>query len=105
MKAIAGRPHVQGSGAGLGLETTREMLTGGSGLLPIRALWDRLDVGKWIDTKLSWSRKEYWPSLLIEQWILLLLYGGDRMDHLPMLKSGRIDRLFGWKAVVAPTTF
>jgi hypothetical protein len=81
------------------------MLTGGSGLLPIRALWDRLDVGKWIDTKLSWSRKEYWPSLLIEQWILLLLYGGDRMDHLPMLKSGGIDRLFGWKAVVAPTTF
>ena len=45
------------------------------------------------------------PSLMVELWIALLLYGGGRMDDLRLLSGRGVRRLFGWKAVPDPTTF
>jgi hypothetical protein len=104
MKAIPARPHVQGSRTGIEIETTREELTDGAGLAPFRAVWDRLGLGRVVDQLLG-RRGRYQPSLLVEQWLMLLLYGGTSMDHLPLLESRGVRSLFGWRAVVDPTTF
>lgn len=85
--------------------TTGEMLTDGAGLLPLRGVWDRLEVGAFLDGKLSWMGGRYRPALLMEQWLMLLIYGGGCMDHLPWLESRGLQAIFGWEAVAHPTTF
>jgi hypothetical protein len=99
------RPHVQGSAASIEVETTSEQLTDAAGLVPFRMAWDRLGVGRYLDEALANLGGSYRPSLYAEQWLALLQYGGDRMDHLPLLESRGVQTLFGWKAVVDPTTF
>jgi hypothetical protein len=105
MKAIPGRPHVQGSAAGIELETTAEQLTDGAGLVPFRMAWDQLGLGGYLDQALAGVGGTYRPSMHVEQWMALLLYGGDRMDHLPLLERRGVQALFGWRSVVDPTTF
>lgn len=105
MKAIPGRPHVQGSAAAIAVETTSEQLTDGAGLVPFRVAWDRLGLGRYLDRALEGVGGTYRPSMHAEQWMALLLYGGHCMDHLPLLESRGVQALFGWKAVVDPTTF
>jgi hypothetical protein len=105
MKVIPARPHVQGSACGIEVETTGEQLTDAAGLAAFRAAWDRLGLGAWLDEALAGLGGHYRPSLHVEQWIALLLYGGHSMDHLPQLESRGVQALFGWKAVVDPTTF
>jgi hypothetical protein len=102
---IASRPHVQGAPAPLRLRHSAGELTDGGGLLLVRRLWDRLGLGRRIDTEAAWLRGDYRPSLLVELWIVLLLYGGGCMDDLRLLSGRGIRRLFGWKAVPNPTTF
>jgi hypothetical protein len=105
MKGIPPRPYVQGSAAGLALETTEEQLTDGAGLAPFRALWDRLGLGAHLDGVLGWVSGRYRPALHVEQWLTMLQYGGTHMDHLPLLETRGVRALFGWKKVVDPTTF
>ena len=105
MQAIPVRPHVQGSAAAIQVETTRAGLTDAAGLLPVRAAWDRLGVGAWLDDALAWIGGRYQPSLHVEQWVALLLYGGHCMDHLPLLAVRGVQGLFGWERVVDPTSF
>ena len=105
MQAIPARPHVQGSSAALVLETTEERLTDAAGLVPFRALWDRLGMGAHLDEVLAWMPGRYRPALHIEQWLMLLLYGGTHMDHLPLLEARGVAALFGWNTVVDPTSF
>jgi hypothetical protein len=102
---IASRPHVQGASAPLRLRHSAGDLTDGAGLLLVRRLWDRLGMGDWIDREASWLRGRFRPSLMVELWTVLLLYGGGSMDHLRWLKGRGIRRLFGWVAVPDPTTF
>ncbi|HLL47456.1 MAG TPA: transposase, partial [Longimicrobiaceae bacterium] len=80
-------------------------LSDGGGLLLLRRLWDRLGLGERIDTEAAWLRGQYRPSLMVELWIVLLLYGGGCMDDLRLLGGRGIRRLFGWKALPDPTTF
>ena len=105
MKAISARPHVQGSACAIEVETTREQLTDAAGLAPFRMAWDGLGIGAYLDEALSGVGGRYRPSLLAEQWIALLQYGGSCMDHLPLLASRGVQTLFGWDGVVDPTTF
>lgn len=105
MKAISTRPHVQGSAAAIEVGTTSEQLTDAAGLVPFRMTWDRLGIGRYMDEALAGIGGTYRPSLHMEQWMALLLYGGHCMDHLPLLESRGVQALFGWKAVVDPTTF
>jgi hypothetical protein len=79
--------------------------TDGGGLLLVRRLWDRLGVGQTIDTEAAWLRGDYRPSLLVELWVVLLLYGGGCMDDLRLLSGRGLRRLFGWRGVPDPTTF
>lgn len=102
---IAPRPHVQGASAPLRLRHSAGELTDGGGLLLVRRLWDRLGLGQRIDTEAAWLRGEYRPSLMVELWIVLLLYGGGCMEDLRLLGGRGIRRLFGWKALPDPTTF
>lgn len=102
---IASRPHVQGASAPLRLRHSAGELTDGGGVLLVRRLWDRLGLGQRIDTEATWLRGDYRPSLLVELWIVLLLYGGGSMDDLRLLSGRGLRRLFGWKAVPDPTTF
>lgn len=105
MKAIARRPHVQGSAAAIEVETTTERLTDAAGLVPFRGAWDRLGLGRSLDRALSGMGGSYRPSLHVEQWMALLLQGGSSMEHLRQLESRGVRTLFGWKSVVDPTTF
>lgn len=105
MKAISARPHIQGSASAIEVETTSEQLTDAAGLAPFRLVWDQLGIGAALDAGLSKVGGRYRPSLHAEQWITLLQYGGSCMDHLPLLESRGVQALFGWKAVVDPTTF
>jgi len=105
MKAIAARPHVQGSESVIEVETTSEQLTDAAGLAPFRMAWDRLGIGAYLDEALAEVGGRYRPSLHAEQWVTLLQYGGSCMDHLPLLESQGVQTLFGWKVVVDPTTF
>jgi hypothetical protein len=102
---ISSRRHVRGASAPLRLRHSAGDLTDGGGLLLVRRLWDRLGLGQRIDTESAWLRGEYRSSLLVELWIVLLLYGGGCMDDLRLLGGRGIRRLFGWKAVPDPTTF
>lgn len=71
----------------------------------IRGLWDRLGLGKWIDQRTGHLAGDYRPSLMVEVWIVLLLYGGGVLDDLPLLARRHVRRLFGWKRVPDATTF
>jgi hypothetical protein len=105
MKGIPARPHVQGSAAAIAVERTSAGLTDAAGLVLLRAALDRLGVGAWLDQALGWVGGRYRPSLHVEQWMTLLLYGGHCMDHLPLLGMRGVQRLFGWERVVDPTSF
>jgi hypothetical protein len=96
---------VQGIAAPLRLRHSAGELTDGGGLLLLRRLWDRLGLGQAIDEQSGWLAGEYRPSLLVELWVVLLLYGGGCMDDLALLRGRGVRRLFGWKAVPNPTTF
>lgn len=96
---------MQGSPAPLRLRHSAGELTDGAGLLLLRGLWDRLELGQRIDTEAAWLRGHYRPSLMVELWVMLLLYGGGCMDDLQLLGGRGIRRLFGWKTVPDPTTF
>jgi len=96
---------VQGRAAPLRLRHSAGELTDGAGLLLLRRLWDRLGLGERLDTQASWLGGAYRPSLMVELWVVLLLYGGGSMDDLRWLAGRGIRRLFGWRSVPDATTF
>ncbi len=96
---------MQGRAAPLRLRHSAGELTDGAGLLLLRRLWDRLGLGQRLDTEAAWLRGAYRPSLMVELWIVLLLYGGGCMDDLRLLGGRGIRRLFGWKGLPDPTTY
>jgi hypothetical protein len=96
---------VQGSSAPLRVRHSAGELTDGGGLLLVRRLWDRLGLGGWLDDEATWLTGLFRPSLLVEIWVVLLLYGGGRMEDLRLLSGRGIRRLFGWRAVPDPSTF
>lgn len=102
---ISPRPHVQGETAPLRLRHSARNLTDGGGLVLVRKLWDRLGVGEWIDARTEAIAGRFRPSLMVEVWTVLLLYGGGVLDDLPLLARRSVRRLFGWKRVPDPTTF
>lgn len=71
----------------------------------LRRLWDRLDLGTWIDEEAGEVGGLYRPSLMVELWIALLWFGGGWMSDLKLLAARGIRRIFGWTAVPDPTTF
>jgi len=102
---IVSRPHVQGAARPLRLAHNAQGLTDGAGLLLVRQLWDRLQLGARIDRRTVDVDRRYRSSLFIEVWIALLLYGGGVLDDLPRLAARGVARLFGWRTVPDPTTF
>lgn len=102
---IESRPHVQGNSAPLRLRHSAGELTDGGGLLLLRRTWDLLEIGSWLDRRTSELPGRFRPSLMVELWVVLLLYGGGWMDDLKRLGRRGIRRLFGWKAVPDPTTY
>ncbi len=102
---IPPRPHVQGDAAPLRLRHSARNLTDGGGLVLIRKLWDRLRLGEWIDHRTAAVPGRFRPSLMVEVWTVLLLYGGGVLDDLPLLSCRGIRSLFGWERVPDPTTF
>lgn len=102
--AIPSRPHVQGCSAPIRLRHSAGELSDGAGLLLLRRLWDRLGLGERIDASTRTLGGRFRSSLLIEQWIVLLLYGGGVLEDLHLLRSRGLRRLFGWAAVADPTT-
>ena len=102
---ISSRPHVQGDASALRLRHSARNLTDGGGLILIRRLWDALALGSWIDRQSGGLAGFFRPSLMVEVWVVLLLYGGRAMDDLPLLDRRGIRRLFGWTRLPDPTTF
>jgi hypothetical protein len=102
---ISKRQHVQGDGEALRLRRSAGELTDAAGLLLVRKLWDRMGLGDWLDQQGSGIRGRYRPSLMVEAWVALMLYGGRGMDDLPRLAKRGVRRLFGWKSVPDPTTY
>jgi len=105
MDGISSRPRVQGDPSSLPLRQSGQPLTDGAGLLTLRSLWDRLDLGSWLDDRLDDLPGRFRPSLMVELWIALLWYGGGWLSALRLLKRRGIRRLFGWARVPVPTTF
>ena len=102
---IPSRPHLQGDPAPLRLRHSARKLTDGAGLVLLRRLWDRWDLGAWLDRRTAELGGRYRPSLMVEVWTALLLYGGGWMDDLKRLAARGVRRAFGWAAVPDPTTF
>jgi hypothetical protein len=102
---IAKRPHIQGSATALRLRHSSGELSDGTGLLLVRRLWDQLGAGRWIDAEAAQLGGHFRPSLMVEVWVSLLLFGGGAMDDLRLLKLRGVRRLFGWARVPDPTTF
>jgi hypothetical protein len=102
---IESRPHVQGTGSPLRLRHSSGELTDGGGLLLIRRMWDQLGIGVWLENRTRGIGGRFRPALMIEVWVILLLYGGGAMDDLRVLRARGIRRLFGWRAIPDPTTF
>lgn len=102
---IDSRPHIQGCSAPVRLRHSSGELTDGGGLVLVRRLWDQLGIGRWLDSQSRWMTGRFRPSLMIEQWVVLLLYGGGVMDDLTLLRARGVRRLFGWTAIADPTTF
>ena len=99
------RPHVQGSAQPLRVRHSARNLTDGGGLVLVRKLFDRLGLGGWIDCRTGKEKGFFRPSLMVEVWVVLLLYGGGVMDDLPLLERRGVRRIFGWVRVPHPTTF
>ena len=102
---IDSRPHVQGSAAPIRLRHSARNLTDGGGLIVFRRLWDALELGAMIDRGAQAVGGFFRPSLMVEVWLVLLLYGGQVLDDLPLLDRRGIRRLFGWVRVPDPTSF
>ena len=99
------RPHVQGCGQPLRVRHSARNLTDGGGLVLVRKLFDRFGLGGWIDCRTGKEKGFFRPSLMVEAWVVLLLYGGGVMDDLPLLDRRGVRRIFGWVRVPDPTTF
>ncbi len=99
------RPHVQGSPAAPGVRGGGVRITDAGGLVVVRRLWDALGLGRWIDDRTGNVPGRYRPSLMVELWVALLLYGGGVMDDLPLLERRGVRRIFGWRRVPHPATF
>lgn len=95
---------MQGSAGRLELGQSAGELTDGAGLVLIRRLWDGLGLGAQLDARGSWLGGRFRPSLMVEVWVALLLYGGSCMDHLPLLGRRGVRRIFGWRAIPDATT-
>jgi hypothetical protein len=95
---------VQGATRPLRLTHNAHDLTDGAGLLLLRQLWDRLDLGARIDQRTAEVDRRYRSSLFVELWLAVLLYGGGVLDDLPRVAARGLARLFGWRAVPDPTT-
>lgn len=102
---IDSRAHVQGTAAALRLRHSARNLTDAGGLVVIRRLWDTLDLGSMIDRGAQAVGGFFRPSLMVEVWVVLLLYGGRVLDDLPLLDRRGVRRLFGWVRVPDPTSF
>ncbi len=102
---IDSRPHVQGIPAPLRVRHSAGDLTDGGGLILIRRLWDALSLGSMIDRDARGVGGFFRPSLMVEVWVVLLLYGGRVLDDLPLLERRSVRRLFGWVRVPDPTIF
>ena len=102
---IPSRPHLQGDSAPLRLRHSAREVTDGGGLVVLRRLWDRWEVGSWLDRRAAGVAGHYRPSLMVEAWAALLFYGGGWMDDLALLAARGVRRLFGWERVPDPTTF
>ena len=96
---------MQGSAAALGLSGSGGRLTDAGGLVVVRRLWDALGLGRRIDRGAASVPGRYRPSLMVELWVVLLLYGGGVMDELPLLERRGVRRIFGWARVPHPATF
>ena len=105
MERILARPHVQGDRSALELSEGETQLTDAAGLLQLRSLVDELKLGAWLDAQEIGGQEQYRPSLMVELWCGLLLYGGSHMDHLEWAEARGLRELFGWEAVPDPTTF
>jgi hypothetical protein len=81
-KHIPARPFVQGSSAPIRMRPDGGSLTDGAGLVAIRGLWDRLDLGRWLGARSIDCPGLYRPPLMVELWVMLLLYGGGWLDDL-----------------------
>lgn len=104
-KHIPSRPLVQGSPAPIHLRWGGSDLTDGAGLTLLRALWDRLNLTRWIESRTLHVPGLYRPSLMVELWVALLFYGGGWIEDLGWMERRNVRRLFGWAAVPNPTTF
>lgn len=102
---IPSRPHVQGSSAPLRLRHSARNLTDAAGLVLVRRLWDQFGLAERIDARSTGVAGLFRPSLMVELWVTLLLYGGTVIDDLAWFRSRGIRRLFGWVRVPDPTTF
>ena len=71
----------------------------------LRRLFDVLGVGRWIDGRCSGIGGYFRPSLMVEAWVTLLLYGGGVLDDLPLLERRAVRRIFGWVRIPDATTF
>lgn len=96
---------MQGAGEVLRLRRSSGELTDGAGLVLIRKLWDRMGLGAWIDQHAKGIGGHFRPSLMVELWVALALYGGRSMDDLPRLARRGVRRLFGWRSVPVATTY
>ena len=99
------RPHVQGSAAALRVRGGGGRITDAGGLVVVRKLWDALGLGGWIDRRSGNVPGRYRPSLMVESWVVLLLYGGGVMDDPPLLERRGVRRILGWARVPHPATF
>jgi hypothetical protein len=74
-------------------------------LVALRLLWDRLELGRWLDARTASLPGRFRPSLMVELWVALLWFGGGWLDDLELFASRRVRKLFGWVRVPDPTTF
>lgn len=102
---IPSRPFVQGSTAPLHLLSEGPSLTDGTGLVLLRRLWDRLNLGRWLGARTATLPGWYRTPLMVELWVAVLLHGSGWLNDLKLIRRRQIRRLFGWAAVPDPTTF
>src|SRR5690606_13718081 len=96
---------MQGDPAPLRLRHSAGDLADGAGLVLLRRIWDQLGLGRRLEEKGRGVRGVYRPSLMVEVWVALLLYGGRGLDDLHLLRARGVSRLFGWARVPDPTPF